>query len=167
MCKQSVHHVSTTKYLWSIVIIGRQRLVKSFLGTISVFGVSMDLVQNLQKNVHGPDPWQGAHGHGPWKWSMDPVQRGGPWTRGPCFVLTRQLLPSARCQRAKHLLKKPLNSIFFTSRKSNFSVQNNVVSVCCSYLNMVFPGIGNVKYPHGRIDQQQQMSKGQILRYIS
>ena len=102
-----------------------------------------------------------------WKWSMDPVQRGGPWTRGPCFVLTRQLLPSARCQRAKHLLKKPLNSIFFTSRKSNFSVQNNVVSVCCSYLNMVFPGIGNVKYPHGRIDQQQQMSKGQILRYIS
>ena len=112
MCKQSVHHVSTTKYLWSIVIIGRQRLVKSFFGTISVFGVSMDLVQNLQKNVHGPDPWQGAHGHGPWKWSMDPVQRGGPWTRGPCFVLTRQLLPSARCQRAKHLLKKPLNSFF-------------------------------------------------------
>ena len=108
--------------------------------------------------------------------SMDPVHESGPWTRskegvhgplGPCFVLTRQLLPSARCQRAKHLLKKPLNSFFFTSRKSNFSVQNNVVSVCCSYLNMVFPGIGNVKYPHGRIDQQQQMSKGQILRYIS
>ena len=21
--------------------------------------------------------------------SMDPVQRGGPWTPGPCFVLTR------------------------------------------------------------------------------
>ena len=167
MCKQSVRHVSTTKYLWSLVSIGRQRLVKSFFGTISVFGVSMDLVQNLQKNVHGPGPWQGVHGPGPWKWSMDPVQRGGPWTRGPCFVLTRQLLPSARCQRAKHLLKKLLNSFFFTSRKSNFSVQNNVVSVCCSYLNMVFPGIGNAKYPHGRIDQQQQMSKGKILRYIS
>ena len=103
------------------------------------------------------------HDRGP----MDTVHESGPWTRGPCFVLTRQLLPSARCQRAKHLLKKPLNSIFFTSRKSNFSVQNNVVSVCCSYLNMVFPGIGNVKYSHGRIDQQQQMSKGQILRYIS
>ena len=29
-------------------------------------------------------PWTG-----PWKWSMDPVQRGGPWTPGPCFVLTR------------------------------------------------------------------------------
>ena len=30
-----------------------------------------------------------AHGPGPYKWSMDPVQKGGPWTRGPCFVLTR------------------------------------------------------------------------------
>ena len=32
-------------------------------------------------------------------------------------------------------------------------MQNNVVSVCCSYLSMVFPHIGNVKYPHGRTDQ--------------
>ena len=32
-------------------------------------------------------------------------------------------------------------------------MQNNVVSVCCSYLSMVFPYIGNVKYPHGRTDQ--------------
>ena len=36
------------------------------------------------------------------------------------------------------------------SRKSDFSVQNNVVSVCCSYLNIVFPDIGKVKYPYGR-----------------
>ena len=53
------------------------------------------------------------------------------------------------------------------SRKSDFSVQNNVVSVCCSYLNMVFPDVGNVKYTHGRTDQQQQTSKRQRLRYIS
>ena len=41
--------------------------------------------------------------------------------------------------------------------KSDFSVQNNVVNVCCSYLSMVFPYIGNVKYPHGRIYQQQRL----------
>ena len=56
------------------------------------FWVSMDLVQNLlikiKKTVHGPGPRQGVHGPGPWKWSMDPVQRGGTWTPGPCFVLT-------------------------------------------------------------------------------
>ena len=34
--------------------------------------------------------------------------------------------------------------------KSDFSVQNNVVNVCCSYLSMVFSHIENVKYPHGR-----------------
>ena len=37
---------------------------------------------------HGPGPWQGVHGPGPWKWSVVPVQIGGPWTPGPCFVLT-------------------------------------------------------------------------------
>ena len=41
------------------------------------------------------------------------------------------------------------------------------MSVCCSYLNVVFPDIGNVKYPHGKTDQQQQKSKRQRLRYIS
>ena len=41
--------------------------------------------------------------------------------------------------------------------KSDFSVQNNVVNVCCSYLSMVFPYIGNVKYPHGRTYQQQRL----------
>ena len=43
----------------------------------------------IKKTVHGPGPWQGVHGPGPWKWSMDPIQSGGPWTPGPCFVLTR------------------------------------------------------------------------------
>ena len=32
---------------------------------------------------------------------------------------------------------------------------------------MVSPDIGNVKYPHGRTDQQQQKSNRQRLRYIS
>ena len=51
------------------------------------------------------------------------------------------------------------------SRKSDFSVQNNVVSVCCSYLSMVFPYIGNAKYPHGRTDQQHRFkSKRKISK---
>ena len=33
------------------------------------------------------------------------------------------------------------------SMKSDFSVQNNVVNVCSSYLCMVFPYNGNVQYP--------------------
>ena len=51
-----------------------------------------------------------------------------------------QLLPSAPvtsgCQREGKALKN--NSKRFTSTKSDFSVQNNVVSVFCSYLCMVF-----------------------------
>ena len=46
--------------------------------------------------------------------------------------------------------------------KSDFSVQNNVLSVCCSYLSLVFPYIGDVKYPHGRTagtNQQQNNSE--------
>ena len=48
----------------------------------------------FKKTVHGPGPWQGVHGPGPWKWSMDPVQGGGLWTPGPCFVLTQLILLS-------------------------------------------------------------------------
>ena len=40
--------------------------------------------------------------------------------------------------------------------KSDFTVQNNVVNVCCSYLSMVFPYIGNVRYPYGRTYEQQR-----------
>ena len=49
------------------------------------------------------------------------------------------------------------------SRKSDLSVQNKVVSVCCSYLSMVFPHIGNVKYPHERTDQQQRFKSKQKI----
>ena len=66
------------------------------------------------------------------------------------------------------------NSKRFTSMKSAFSVQNNVVNVCCSYLSMVFPYIGNVEYPHGRTYQTKTFQiqapkdrKRQRLRYIS
>ena len=36
---------------------------------------------------------------------MDPVQRGGPWTRGPCFVLSRTNCrrSSISCLRSDHL----------------------------------------------------------------
>ena len=51
-------------------------------------------------------------------------------------------------------IKKSYNSKRFTSMKSEISVQNNVVNVCCSYLSMLFPYIGNVKYPHRRTYQQ-------------
>ena len=80
----------------------------------------------------------------------------------------------AKCtlSKGKSLIKKVLkfNTFYvFTSRKSDFSVQNNVVSVCCSYLSMVFPYIGNVKYPHGRTDQHpsERSQTRQRLRYIS
>ena len=64
----------------------------------------------------------------------------------------------AKCtlSKGKSLIKEVLKFNTFTSRKSDFIVQNNVVSVCCSYLNMLFPYIGNVKYPHWRTDQQQR-----------
>ena len=63
----------------------------------------------------------------------------------------------AKCtlSKGKSLIKKVLKFNTFYVQEIRFSVQNNVVSVCCSYLNMVFPYIGNVKYPHGRTDQQQ------------
>ena len=54
------------------------------------------------------------------------------------------------------LLKSLTYSKFFTSMNSDFSLQNNVVNVCCSFLSMMFPCIGNVKYPHGRTYQQQR-----------
>ena len=60
MCKQSVHHVSRTKYLWSIVSIGRQCPVKSILG-IFLFLI-----------VHGPGakPSYKNKKNCPWTWSM-------------------------------------------------------------------------------------------------
>ena len=46
----------------------------------------MDLVQNLLIKITKLS-MDLVHDRG----SMDPVQRGGPWTPGPCFVLTRLL----------------------------------------------------------------------------
>ena len=43
----------------------------------------MDLVQNLLIKIKKLS-MDLVHDRG----SMDPVQRGGPWTPGPCFVLT-------------------------------------------------------------------------------
>ena len=78
-------------------------------------------------------------------------------------------------REGKPLISKSLTySKRFTSMKSDFSLQNNVVNVCCSYLSMVFPYIGNVKYPHGRTYQTTTFQiqapkdrKRQRLRYIS
>ena len=41
------------------------------------------------------------------------------------------------------------------------------MSVCCSYLSMVFPYIGNVKYPHGRTDQQQRFKSKRKISNVT
>ena len=126
ICKQSVGHVSTTKY------------VDSFLSNL-IFALFLFLfISHYLQSVHGHSPkpfynkkkcpWtqflrlllinraitcccffilffhyfcfcsfliilkkvsmdpihdRGVHGPGPWKWFMDLVQSGGPWTPGP------------------------------------------------------------------------------------
>ena len=50
-----------------------------FLFTSHYFKKNCQWTRSMTAGVHGP---------GPLKWSMDPVQDGGPWTPGPCFVLT-------------------------------------------------------------------------------
>ena len=76
-----------------------------------------------------------------------------------------KLSTPAKCTSHARLSKGIENSKRFMSRKSDVSVQNNVVSVCCSYLCMVFPYIENIKYPHGRTDQQQRFkSKREISK---
>ena len=93
MCKQSVRHVSTTKYLWSIMSIGRQRLVNFFFffALFLFLSVHGSLVQNLLIKIKKNLSMDLVHDRG----SMDPVYESGPWTRskergpsGPCFVLT-------------------------------------------------------------------------------
>ena len=65
ICKQSVRHVSTTKYLWTITSIGRQLLVKS-----NIFALFLFLfISHYLKKV-----------------SMDPVHECGPWTRSKVGV---------------------------------------------------------------------------------
>ena len=80
MCKQSVRHVSTTKYLWAIVSIGRQRLVKScfffcflfFCFFVFLFFFNSHYLEKgfhvpgakpfykIKKSVHGPGPKRGS-----------------------------------------------------------------------------------------------------------
>ena len=97
MCKQSVRHVSTTKYLWSIVSIGRHCLVKSFL---SVHGPGTKPSYKDKKNVHGPGQWQGVHGpgheNGPWIRSKEGVH--GPLVHvlsSPTWTSSKKNLPAA------------------------------------------------------------------------
>ena len=68
-------------------------------------------------------------------------------------------------REGKPLISKRLTySKRFTSMKSDFSLQNNVVNVCCSYLSIVFPCIGNVKYPHGRTYQHPSAERSQTAK---
>ena len=68
-------------------------------------------------------------------------------------------------REGKPLISKSLTySKRFTSMKSDFSLQNNVVNVCCSYLSIVFPCIGNVKYPHGRTYQHPSAERSQTAK---
>ena len=109
-----LHYVSTIKHNWSI----EHCLLLLLFLTLFLHYFCFCSFLIIKKTVHGPGPWQGVHGPGPWKWSMDPVQSGGPWTPGPCFVLTLdgsvhvpfsfvfegQLAAVMRCNRVKFLL---------------------------------------------------------------
>ena len=74
-----------------------------------------------------------------------------------------------------NITKKSLNSKRFTSMKSDFSVQNNIVSVCCSYLSMHGVSIywkcqvstrENISTTTFQIQARKNL-KRQRLRYIS
>ena len=73
-----------------------------------------------------------------------------------------KLSTPAKCtlSKDKALIKKVLK--FKTFYVQEIRLQNNVASVFSSYLSLVFPYIGDVKYPHGRTagtNQQQNNSK--------
>lgn len=74
-------YVMQAEYLWSIASIGPQCFVKSSISIFVHFSLFLLNVLSIKiKSVSGPGPWQGS----PWTRSKS----GGPWTRGPCFVLT-------------------------------------------------------------------------------
>ena len=106
--------------LWALVDSVSSNLFLTLFLFLSVLDLVQDLLIKIKKTVHGPSPWQGVHGPGPWKWSMDPVQRGGPWTPGPCFVLTR----AKRLIRARKTTAKGLRNC------STFAL--GPISCCCS-----------------------------------
>ena len=111
----------------------------------------------LKKSVHGPGPWQGVHGPGPWKWSMDPVQSGGPWTRGPCFVLTRYKSIESIIEK---LIDKSIKWILLDKNRL-VSLKNRSKSVITKYWRMCidFLDFNNVII-HGRPKDTRE-----ILRY--
>ena len=133
MCKQSIRHVSKTKYLWSSANISRQRLVKSYFYTISVLiHFSLFLKKNVLsikiKSVNEPSLWQGVHGPGPWKWCMDRVQSGGP-----CFVL------NPRQQRCLSLSKGfPLQPALLQLFCSASWSHSSTLQQCCSFHTGIF-----------------------------
>ena len=91
ICKQSVRHVSTTKYLWTITSIGRQLLVKS-----NIFALFLFLfISHYLKKV-SMDP---VHDRG----CMDPVHESGPWTRSKVGVHGPLV----------HVLSSPLQNAYF------------------------------------------------------
>jgi hypothetical protein len=54
-----------------------------------MFNSNIEIWKNA---AHGGGPWtrsmEGVHGPDPQRGSMYPVQTRGPWTGGPCFVLS-------------------------------------------------------------------------------
>ena len=71
-----LHYVSTIKHYWSI----EHCLLLLLFLTLFLHYFCFCSFLIIKKTIHGP---------GPWEWSMDPVQSGGPWTPGPCFILTQ------------------------------------------------------------------------------
>ena len=66
-------------------------------------------------------PWtrskEVVHGPSPKRWSMDPVQRGGPWTWGPGFVLSLRI--AVQCDHRRTILCSFLYSVKPLSKALN------------------------------------------------
>ena len=71
----------------------------------------MDLVQNLLIRIKKNCPWTWSLTGGPWTRSMKVVHgsgpKRGPWTPGPCFVLTPHRVPPIEQKFRFEILKIP------------------------------------------------------------
>ena len=86
ICKQSVRHVSATKYLWTITSIGWQLLVRSNIFALFLFlFISHYLKKVSMDPVHDRASMDPVHESGPWTWSKVGVH--GPLVH--VWVLTR------------------------------------------------------------------------------